>query len=196
MNGADARENIQKDLEKFFIQDEKDWVNVNKVNINRIDVDIVTSSSESTKESVKFIENIISKINEKLSDDEKLYLGFYNIYTPEEADFLQIKKPEKKSKKETTFGEIIDNRENGLKYKKEEVKDRAKIISFYSYKGGVGRTIALIQTAFLLAGKGKKVALIDMDVEAPSFNEIFKSDIKTEDGLVKYLYNKVYFYMY
>jgi Mrp family chromosome partitioning ATPase len=117
-----------------------------------------------------------------LEKDEKIYLGFCNINSVEEAELLEIKKPIKKNKSASSFGAIIDNNENSIMINEKSTK--AKIISFYSYKGGVGRTVALIQTANLLAAKGKKVALIDLDIEAPSFNEIFSDDIEFDKGLI------------
>jgi MinD-like ATPase involved in chromosome partitioning or flagellar assembly len=41
------------------------------------------------------------------------------------------------------------------------------VTTFYSYKGGVGRTMALINVAFLLAQAGKRVLIVDFDLEAP-----------------------------
>ena len=41
------------------------------------------------------------------------------------------------------------------------------LITFYSYKGGVGRTMALANIATLLAMWGKKVLVVDWDLEAP-----------------------------
>ncbi len=41
-------------------------------------------------------------------------------------------------------------------------------VTFYSYKGGVGRTLALVNTAYSLAASGKKVLIWDLDLEAPS----------------------------
>jgi len=41
------------------------------------------------------------------------------------------------------------------------------VTTFYSYKGGVGRTMALINVAILLARAGKKVLVVDFDLEAP-----------------------------
>ncbi|MBT9099200.1 AAA family ATPase [Methylovulum psychrotolerans] len=42
-----------------------------------------------------------------------------------------------------------------------------RFIAFYSYKGGVGRTLALANCARTLAAKGKKIVLLDLDLEAP-----------------------------
>jgi len=48
------------------------------------------------------------------------------------------------------------------------------IYAFYSYKGGVGRTLSLVHTGIILAAtrrqKGYQVLLIDMDLEAPGLD--------------------------
>ncbi|WP_338847584.1 AAA family ATPase [Massilia sp. W12] len=49
-----------------------------------------------------------------------------------------------------------------------------KITSFYSYKGGVGRTMALTNLAFIAAMNGKKVLLMDWDLEAPGLGRYFQ----------------------
>jgi len=41
------------------------------------------------------------------------------------------------------------------------------IVAFYSFKGGVGRTTALVITAAALAARGKRVLCVDLDLEAP-----------------------------
>lgn len=41
------------------------------------------------------------------------------------------------------------------------------VVTFYSYKGGVGRTMALVNVAVAEAKLGKKVLVIDFDLEAP-----------------------------
>lgn len=41
------------------------------------------------------------------------------------------------------------------------------ILSFYSFKGGVGRTTALMSLAIQLARSGRRVAMVDLDLEAP-----------------------------
>jgi hypothetical protein len=40
-------------------------------------------------------------------------------------------------------------------------------ITFYSFKGGVGRTLALVNVAAQLARMGRKVLVVDFDLEAP-----------------------------
>jgi cellulose biosynthesis protein BcsQ len=44
------------------------------------------------------------------------------------------------------------------------------VVTFYSYKGGVGRTMALGNVAYLLAASGKRVLAVDFDLEAPGLS--------------------------
>lgn len=55
------------------------------------------------------------------------------------------------------------------------------IVGFYSYKGGVGRTIAMLNTAVLMAQDGKNIGLIDLDLEAASVHQILGIDLKKDD---------------
>lgn len=65
-----------------------------------------------------------------------------------------------------------------------------KTITFYSYKGGVGRTLALSNIALYLSRLGFNVCLMDFDLEAPGLPYKFPRYIRTEDikgGLVDYI---------
>jgi cellulose biosynthesis protein BcsQ len=59
------------------------------------------------------------------------------------------------------------------------------VVSFYSFKGGVGRTTTLGILARLLAYPGRHVAILDLDLEAPGLGRFF--DIETERGLLDLL---------
>ena len=48
------------------------------------------------------------------------------------------------------------------------------IISFFSHKGGVGRTMAIANIAWLLIKKGKKVIMMDWDFESPGLENFFR----------------------
>jgi hypothetical protein len=48
------------------------------------------------------------------------------------------------------------------------------IVTFYSFKGGVGRTMALANISFLAARMGKRVLVMDWDLEAPGLAYYFK----------------------
>lgn len=68
-----------------------------------------------------------------------------------------------------------------------------KTITFYSYKGGVGRSLALVNIATRLAEFGKKVCVIDFDLEAPGLHLKFpvsRGNLKrTNKGIVDYVYD-------
>ncbi len=51
--------------------------------------------------------------------------------------------------------------------------NRGRIITFYSYKGGTGRSMALANVAWLLASSGRRVLAIDWDLEAPGLHCFF-----------------------
>ena len=55
-----------------------------------------------------------------------------------------------------------------------------KVFTFYSYKGGVGRSMALVNVGVLLALSGKRVLLIDWDLEAPGLEVYFRNTAKLE----------------
>ncbi|MFI6643394.1 FxSxx-COOH system tetratricopeptide repeat protein [Streptomyces sp. NPDC050504] len=48
-----------------------------------------------------------------------------------------------------------------------------RIVTFYSYKGGTGRTMALANTAWILAANGNRVLAVDWDLEAPGLHRFF-----------------------
>ncbi|MFF7263000.1 FxSxx-COOH system tetratricopeptide repeat protein [Streptomyces sp. NPDC008159] len=47
------------------------------------------------------------------------------------------------------------------------------VITFYSYKGGTGRTMTLANTAWILAANGHRVLAVDWDLEAPGLHKFF-----------------------
>jgi MinD-like ATPase involved in chromosome partitioning or flagellar assembly len=44
------------------------------------------------------------------------------------------------------------------------------VVTFYSYKGGVGRSMALVNVGYQLASAGRTVLLVDFDLEAPGLH--------------------------
>ena len=48
-----------------------------------------------------------------------------------------------------------------------------KIVTFYSYKGGSGRTMALANVAWILASNGQKVLVVDWDLDSPGLHKFF-----------------------
>lgn len=67
--------------------------------------------------------------------------------------------------------------------------NKSNVITFYSYKGGVGRTTSLALTATYLSRMGKKVFVIDCDFEAPGLINFFNTSQSgsKKSGVVEYL---------
>ncbi len=60
-------------------------------------------------------------------------------------------------------------------------------ITFYSYKGGVGRSMALANVAAELASRGRTVVMIDFDLEAPGLDSFEEYSQKGSPGVVEYI---------
>lgn len=76
-----------------------------------------------------------------------------------------------------------------------EKKIPSRVITFYSYKGGVGRSMAMANIGVLMAGWGYKVLLIDWDLEAPGMENYFCHHLDVEKvqqkkGLIDLLHLK------
>ena len=56
------------------------------------------------------------------------------------------------------------------------------VVTFYSYKGGVGRSFALANIAVLLARWGHRVLCIDWDLEAPGLHHYFEQQLGITDA--------------
>jgi WD40 repeat protein len=66
------------------------------------------------------------------------------------------------------------------------------IYTFYSYKGGVGRSMALANVAELFYQAGLKVLMVDWDLEAPGLERFFSIDYAefyTKPGVIDLLVN-------
>lgn len=75
-----------------------------------------------------------------------------------------------------------------------EMPERPQIVTFYSFKGGVGRSTALGIVATLLAQRNRKVVMIDFDLEAPGISVLFNSDnnnIENRCGVLDYVHQRL-----
>src|SRR5260370_1101090 len=67
-----------------------------------------------------------------------------------------------------------------------------KIVTFYSYKGGTGRSMALANVAWILASQGKRVLVLDWDLEAPGVHRYFypflvDQDLVSSEGVIDFV---------
>ncbi len=76
-----------------------------------------------------------------------------------------------------------------------EKKIPSRVITFYSYKGGVGRSMAMANIGVLMASWKYKVLLIDWDLEAPGMENYFchhldVAKVQQKKGLIDLLHLK------
>jgi CO dehydrogenase nickel-insertion accessory protein CooC1 len=67
---------------------------------------------------------------------------------------------------------------------------QGQVITFYSYKGGTGRTMALANVAWILASNGNRVLSIDWDLESPGLHKFFhpfldESTVSATPGVIE-----------
>lgn len=71
------------------------------------------------------------------------------------------------------------------------MKNITSFVTFYSYKGGVGRTSALVNSAIMRANSGNRVVIIDFDLEAPGvgayLSELDSEYNSSRPGILEYL---------
>lgn len=61
-------------------------------------------------------------------------------------------------------------------------------VTFYSYKGGVGRSTALANVAAILASQGRRVLMVDFDLEAPGLDSFEEFALEPNAaGMVEYV---------
>lgn len=65
---------------------------------------------------------------------------------------------------------------------------RPPVITFFSQKGGVGRSTALVATALQLTRKDKSVVVVDLDLEAPGLGTMLL-EREPDNGLIDWLVN-------
>lgn len=63
------------------------------------------------------------------------------------------------------------------------------VVTFYSYKGGTGRTMALANVAWILAANGHRVLVADWDLESPGLHRFFhpflaESAVREASGII------------
>ncbi|MEA5420662.1 AAA family ATPase [Spirulina sp. CCNP1310] len=127
---------------------------------------------------------------EPLIQKAGLSAGIIELYNPDEAVEQGIALSDTNNDIPTSWQKAVDMLASGKTFS-EKNSHRIKRVVFYSYKGGVGRTTALIQTAFQLIRSGKRVVIVDMDVEAPGLHTLLPAQkVTSKVGLVDYLWER------
>jgi hypothetical protein len=76
----------------------------------------------------------------------------------------------------------------------EDSPKRPLVVTFYSFKGGVGRSTALGLVAGILATRNRRVVMVDFDLEAPGISVLFQNDLEKineeQYGVLDYLHQR------
>ena len=135
------------------------------------------------KERLELVEPFIKKLG--------LTPGIIELYTADEATNEGVSISNTENNAPLSWQDAVGMLSAGKTSFVKKPKHSIKRVVFYSYKGGVGRTTALIQTAFQLARQGKRVVLVDMDVEAPGLHALLPpTDKLVDEGLIDYLWER------
>jgi cellulose biosynthesis protein BcsQ/stress-induced morphogen len=125
----------------------------------------------------------------------KISQGFISLYTVEEARSLNLSVPpitnENSINSWQDLALLAANPQNQRPSLESELRT-PRTVTFYSFKGGVGRTTALTHVAWILAMRGRKVVAVDLDLEAPGLSTAFRLDPSPEFGIVDYFYERSY----
>ncbi|GAC1393087.1 MAG: ParA family protein [Ktedonobacteraceae bacterium] len=121
--------------------------------------------------------------------------GFLSLYTVEDAKTLELAKPVVDTYK-TAYNWFDVAQQAANPSESPQIPQREpripRTIAFYSFKGGVGRTTALVHAATILAMQGRKIVTVDLDMEAPGLSLAFNLTPLPEHGIVDYFYERAY----
>jgi MinD-like ATPase involved in chromosome partitioning or flagellar assembly len=131
------------------------------------------------------IDTILASLNLKL--DEYPFAD-YQLLTPQEAS-EQVQRPPIQL---PLWSEILMAPDPEESVPVDENKLEPFVVTFYSFKGGVGRSTALAFVANILATSGYRVVMIDFDLEAPGLSLAQTNEISAPNtfGVLDYLYQR------
>ena len=173
------------------VHDSREWVDVNISTSGLLNLTVVSNAfiSLSTTQREEQISNLLK------SQNRPSRTGFLSLYTPEEAESLNLTPPEVSDVNTIKTWQDLAiqaaNPQNQLTFPQRELS-LPRTVTFYSFKGGVGRTTALTHVAWILAMRGRKVVAVDLDLEAPGLSTAFNLQPQPKYGIVDYFYERSY----
>jgi len=182
---------LKQGIKNQYVEKSQEWVDVNISTSGLLNLTIVSD---------RFIGLSISQRQEQISNLLKsqvphLSPGFLSLYTPEEAKSLNLSPPEVSDVNTIKTWQDLAiqaaNPQNQLTFPQRELS-LPRTVTFYSFKGGVGRTTALTHVAWILAMGGRKVVAVDLDLEAPGLSTAFNLQPQPKYGIVDYFYERSY----
>ncbi|MBS0018210.1 MAG: AAA family ATPase [Arthrospira sp. SH-MAG29] len=180
---------LKRQLTDIYVQSSLEWTDINISTSGLLNLTIVSD---------RFTGLSMSQRNEQVQSilrQFKISPGLISLYTVEEARSLNLSAPQLvKGSSINTWQDLAlwsANPQNQSQLSQPEPRI-PRTVTFYSFKGGVGRTTALIHVAWILAMRGRKVVAVDLDLEAPGLSTAFSLNPLPEFGIVDYFYERSY----
>lgn len=177
-------------LQELQIQDPETKVSVRQTSLGWIKIQVVTNCFErqSLAGREERIDNLLAPIGFNLGQypisdynlltlQEEAELPIESIQLPLWSDILMAPDPQQRASLE------------------KDIPKRPQIVTFYSFKGGVGRSTALGMVAISLANRNRRVVVVDFDLEAPGISILFRPNLASENeaesyGILDYLHQR------
>ncbi len=182
---------LKERLSKEYVENvDREWVELNISSSGLVNSTIISDRLKdlSISDRKQQVKNILN--------DFHVSSGFMSVYTVDEANLLKL------SRSQPIDSSIIHTWQDLALWAANSQLDRESVVqltpriphtvTFYSFKGGVGRTIALTHVAWILAERGHKVVAVDLDLEAPGLSTAFKLMPQPQYGIVDYFYERAY----
>ena len=180
---------LKRDLTDIYVQTQQEWIDINISTSGLLNLTIISDRFKdlSLPQRKEEVYRILHKF--------KISPGFISLYTVEEARSLDLSSPQLTNGSSVQTWQDLAlwaaNPQNQSQSPQPEPRI-PRTITFYSFKGGVGRTTALTHVAWILAMRGRKVVAVDLDLEAPGLSTAFSLKPLPEFGIVDYFYERSY----
>lgn len=168
-------------LQELRLQDPEVAVSVRKTSLGWFTVQVVTNCFEGKilAEREERIDGLLEAIELNLG---QYPIVSYSLLTPQE----EVEQPNE-SIQLPLWSDILMAPDSSHKASVEkDISNRPQIVTFYSFKGGVGRSTALGMVAILLANRNRRVIIIDFDLEAPGISVLLRPDAIDENEVENY----------
>lgn len=182
---------LKHQLVTQYLQRSQGWVDMNISTSGLLNLTIV-SDSFSDLSIPQRRENILNFLQQS---QVSISPGFLSLYTPQEAESLNLSQPQAVNGCSVyTWQDLALQAANPQNQSQLAQREPSvpRTVTFYSFKGGVGRTTALTHVAWILALRGRKIVAVDLDLEAPGLSTAFNLSPQPKYGIVDYFYERSY----
>jgi MinD-like ATPase involved in chromosome partitioning or flagellar assembly len=182
---------LKQEIVNQYVHNSQEWVDINISTSGLLNLTIVSNNflSLSIPQRKEQIFDLLKSQNSSSSP------GFLSLYTPQEAESIHLSPPQISDPESIhTWQDLAIQAANpqNQPISSQRKPSLPRTVTFYSFKGGVGRTTALTHVAWILAMRGRKVVAVDLDLEAPGLSTAFNLQPQPKYGIVDYFYERSY----